>query len=244
MNSEGDIGVGGTPSETTAEPLGCVDGPPVLAACIEEPGAFAARAQGRVEATVVELDPTGSDLCFRTSITRVGNVPFDASGLRDDAEWIRVQSDMGEVFRVGVLAEGFRWSTELGESIVLEMFEEQPGFVPLEASFEVRGEGGRLVYWLGLSGSAAGLDVPPELVVEEADATCERTSVCIDRWEQRSVRVTSGATTERVGYGRSASLDALTFLHGGLDVQTGSTACPDGFVARAAAAAWPTALGP
>jgi len=193
------------------------------------------------EGTVEEIGVRGDKRCFDSQGGALGPRYGFAAADYEQAQWIGVRTDDEQLFRAGIMAPEFRCAVNEGERITFDL---RSGagwdFAPEQSDLLVRGPANELLFWMGVSGSAEGLTAPQEFAVEDAGATCRRSSGCIDEWEQRNMRVAVGEDVRIVGYGSKATVAFVTFVNGGLDVQTGGSQCSDAFVARSVAAAWET----
>lgn len=217
----------------------CVEAPPILAACVEGPDSAGLRGVTSFEGTVEEIGVYGDNGCFGSPAGAIGpRFGFSAADY-EQAHWIGVRTDDGDLFRVGIMAPEFVWAASEGQHVAFDL---RSGagweFAPEQSDLLVRGPANELLFWMGVSGSAEELTPPPDLAVADGGTACRRSSGCIDEWEQRDMRVTVDEDVRIVGYGSKATLASVTFVNGGLDVQTGGSQCSDAFVARAVASAW------
>jgi hypothetical protein len=104
---------------------------------------------------------------------------------------------------------------------------------------EVRGEGGRLVLWIGTAGSLEELEPPAEVELRRGDVESTRSSQCIDSWNVHQLGASADGSEVSIPDRRRASVDTWQVTNGGVEIQTGASHCADAFVASARAAIWP-----
>jgi hypothetical protein len=208
---------------------------------IEEPEQWFGVHEFRIEGVVEDIGEGGTAECFVPWFGRLGDwVDADDPEL-DAAKWISLKNAEGASHRVEVITSGgFQWSADVGDRLVVALRQQPRGFVPTNASLELRKTGGDLVYWVSIVWQLEEMQPPAELELADGGEGCLVIGpYCNARWEERSLSARVDAETGLVRYGAHSSVGPLTVLNHAYEVNVGQVDCADYFVGTVEVAAWP-----
>jgi hypothetical protein len=156
-----------------------------------------------------------------------------------DVQWVQLEHGDGSLVTLGVKADGFDLTqlgvgTELSYDFASATF----GWSPDIGHLELRDASGVLLLWLGEGGRLEDLAPPAELTIERGQTTCWTADECVGGWQQSGLVATVGGESEELAPYGTADLGGLHVVHGGFDEQTGSSTCPDAYVADLQVAVW------
>jgi trypsin inhibitor len=244
---------GGAGSSGSAQAV--EDEKPLLGACVESP--------------LVVRNPfnvPGGDLAFEGTVRLVGaglpekagagSCPFagehtqsfgDGSPSSDDAtalaqiSWVSIERDDGVDATLAVVASGFAFPARPGERLSFSLHTESPRFSPVRDWLEVRDASGALLLWIASAGDVAELRTPAELVLTRGDVDAQRSGQCVTAWTEHRLEASMSGIQASVASRERGVLGSYQLVNGSVLVQTGTSQCPDAFVAFAQAAMWPLA---